>query len=194
MFALSSGEGRRWNAIQKLAESGDDRDLGLLLDRLQDYLRRYENGPHAEKARSMLPDVERERRRREFVRSPLVGQLRPSPESPSELERLYRKSLLQLWTEGDAAARATLESIISREEVDEQNRFLVRLAEEDLLSLKLREAESLYSEGKYSRARDLLTEIVDKHSGNIRLKRWVNLAKQDLDRLHATHADPPPQE
>jgi serine/threonine-protein kinase len=184
LFALSSGEDRRWAAIERLAESGDDRDLGLLLGRLHDYLRRYANGPHAEQARNMLPDVERERRRREFVRSPLVGQMRPNPEPPSELERLYRKALLQLWLEtDDAAARATLETVVAQENVDERDQFLLRLAEEDLLSLKLRHADQLRANGQITQSRAVLDEIVEKYAEVERYQRWVRLAQQALAAL-----------
>jgi serine/threonine-protein kinase len=184
IFALSSGEGRRWSAIQKLAEGGDERDLGLLLGRLQDYLRRYENGPHADEARAMLPDVERERRRREFVRSPLVGQMRPNPEPPSELERQYRKALLQLWLEtDDAAARATLETIATQADVDERDQFLLRLAEEDLLSLRLRHADQLRANGQIANSRAALDEIVEKYGGAVRYRRWVKLAQEALAAL-----------
>jgi hypothetical protein len=137
----------------------------------------------------MIPDVERERRRREFVRSPLVGQMRPSPEPPSDLERLYRKALLQIWMDSDDAARATLELVVATQDVDERDEFLLRLAEEDLLSLRLREAEQLRDHGEISKSRAMLQEILNKHSATDRYRRWVQLARQSLAALPPESGD-----
>jgi len=157
-----------------------------LLDRLQDYLRRYADGPHAGQARDMLPDVERERRRREFVRSALVGQLRPAPDPPSELERLYRKALLQLWTDGDDAARATLEEILADRGTDAPDQFIVGLAEEDLIALDLRRADRLRADGQIAKARELLERIVNDYSGKPRFQRLVRPARRVLAELPST--------
>jgi hypothetical protein len=183
LFAMSSGEKRRWKAIEKLAAGGDERDLGLLADRLNDYLRRFENGPHAEEARNMLPQVQRDQQRREFARLDVVKQFRPGPDPPSELERLYRKALIQTWTEGEPAARATLEEIVARDNVPAQDQFLVELAREDLLSLDLQRAETLRDSGQISQARDILQQLIAQHSAVPRHRRWVQLARQALDAL-----------
>src|SRR2546428_9858882 len=62
-FSLSGGERRRWKAISELAASGDERDLALLQSLLRDYVRRYPQSAHADDARGMLPNVERDRER-----------------------------------------------------------------------------------------------------------------------------------
>jgi serine/threonine-protein kinase len=197
VFAMSSGEGRRWNAIHKLADSGDDRDLGLLLDRLQDYLRRYENGPHADEARAMIPDVERERRRRQFVRSPLVDEMRPNPDPPSDLERLYRKALLQLWLQDEDAARATFQLVIDSRDAAGPDIYIIGLAEEDIMSLDLQRAERLRAASDLAGARAIWERIDRDASKSRRHERWARKAREALnqfpDQPDSTResADPP---
>jgi serine/threonine-protein kinase len=179
----ASAEKRRWNEIEKLYSSGDEHVLAALIDRLNDYLARYPDGPHTEQAQNMLPEVEAKRRRHEFVRSDAIKDLRPALEPASELERLYRKSLLQQWLEGDDAARATLQVMLSHEDVPKNEQFLLRLAEEDLLSLELRRAERLRAEGRQSEAVELLHGIVGKYSSSTEFHRWVRAALHALDGL-----------
>ena len=189
----SSGEKRRWKEIEKLWQSGDDRDLGSLSEGLHDYLSRYENGPHAEEARRRLPEAEMERRRHDFIRSDAVKDLRPQPEPPSDLERLYRKALLQLWLEGDSAARSTLEQIVGRQDVDDRDRYLVRLAEDDLLSLNLRRAERFRDDCQFAKSRDELEEVLSKCSKSPRHEKWVKQAMKILATLPINHRPPSPE-
>ena len=154
-----------------------------LVDLLNDYLRRFPNGAHAQQARSMLPEAERDRRQREFLRSDAIKDLRPRPEPVSDLERLYRKALLEQWLDGDDAARAIFEEIQQRDNVSPQDQFLLRLVEEDLLSLNLRRAERLRAAGENAEAVELLREIVDKYKSSLRHRRWVRTAQQMLAEL-----------
>jgi hypothetical protein len=193
MFAVTnraSRERRRWNTIEKLYQSGDDYDLAALVERLNDYLQRYPEGMHAEEARRILPDAERQRRQLEFLRSDAVKDLRPQPEPVSTLERLYRKALLQQWLEGDDAARATLEEILSRADVPQHDQFLLQLVEQDLVSLDLRRADKLRGEGQNDAAAEILNGIIEKYQGTLRYARWVRAARQALDELSRQATDP----
>jgi serine/threonine-protein kinase len=183
LFAVTRrarSEQRRWNAIEKLYQSGDDYDLAALVQRLNDYLSRYPEGPHAEDAKRILPDAERQRRQLEFLRSDVIKDQRPGPEPLSELERLYRKALLQQWLEGDDAARTTLEDILRRDNVPTHDQFLLPLVEQDLLSLNLRRADKLRADGQIAAAAQLLREIIEQYASHARYRRWVRSAQQAL--------------
>jgi hypothetical protein len=60
---------------------------------------------------------------------------------------------------------------------------LLRLAEEDLLSLKLRHADQLRANGQITQSRAVLDEIVEKYAEVERYQRWVRLAQQALAAL-----------
>jgi hypothetical protein len=191
VLSFSSGERRKWKTITKLDRLGDERDAAILETHLREYLRRYEQGPHADEAREMLPRVERERQRRQFARSPVVSQMRPSLEGASELEQLYRRALLQLWIDGEAAARATLEQVVAQRESAGAELFLVELAEEDLLSLDLQRVARLRAQGEISRARVILEQVIERYGPSLRHLRWVRHARQalaELDRIGTSDA------
>ncbi len=185
-FAMSGGEKRRWKEIERLVADGDERSAALLVDRLNNYLQRYPTGPHASAARDRLPEAERDRRRREFVRSPVVDHLRPGPEPVTELERLYRKALLQLWTEGEDSARQTLTEIIACRDSAGAELYLVDLAEEDLLALDLQHADKMNAAGRTDDARTMWQRIVDDHSQTARHATAVATARR---RLASTGSD-----
>ncbi len=183
MFSMRSGESRRWRTIQELNRSRDEQDLGMLHNRLIDYLRRHEQGPHAEEVRRMIPAVELERARRELARMEVIKQMRPTSDPVSDLERQYRKALLQLWMDGEPAARATLTQLLAQENVSDHDQFVLRLAQEDLLSLDLRRAGELRAADKVVETRELLQRIVDNFADDVRYDRWVRLARDSLASL-----------
>jgi hypothetical protein len=191
LFAVrsrASGERRRWNEIERTYNAGDDQSLASLAQLLNDFIARYPDGPHVEQAKQMLPEVEDRKRRREFMRSDLVKALRPRLEAASELERLYRKALLQRWLESEDAARETLRTMLSQENVAESDQFLVGLAREDLQSLELQLADRLRGMGKRSQAIELLRSIVDEYAADQyaadpQLRRGVRAAQQSLAEL-----------
>ncbi len=182
-FSLSSGENRRWKEIAKIAEADDERDAALLVGMLEEYLRRYPGGLHAAEAEELLPEAQHKRQRREFVRSPVVGHLRPTPEPPSELERLYRKALLQLWLEDDRAARVTLQQVIDLRDSSGRDEYLVGLAEEDLICLDLQAADRHRAAGNVAEARKILERIADEQNDSGRRSRWARTARQALTAL-----------
>jgi serine/threonine-protein kinase len=179
-FAMTGGERRRWKEIERLLAAGDDRNAALLVDRLNNYLQRYPASSHAAAAREHLPEAERDRRRREFARSPVVDHLRPSHEAVPELERLYRKALLQLWAEGEDTARATLEQIAARRDSAGTDIYVVDLAEADLLSLDLQRAASLHATGQTAEARTIWQRIVEEYSSTGRQGSAVSTSRQWL--------------
>jgi predicted Ser/Thr protein kinase len=188
LMTRAGGEKRAWNEIDNLRQSAEDQDLASVRERLNDYIRNYPEGAHAAEAKDLLPDAERDFRRREFLRSAAVKDLRPGPEPISDLERLYRKSLLQQWLEGDAAARTTLEEILSKADVREHDKFLLRLAEEDYMSLEIRRAEQLHAEGHTDQAIELLHGIIEKRSSSLRYRRWIRAAEHVLAKLQRADA------
>ena len=179
-FAFSNGEERDWLRIERLVSAGDEDDLALLQAQLGDFLRRYHKSPHAEEAQNTLLGVDRDLQRRHFGRLPVVNNLRPPPEPPSELERLYRKALIQVWTEGETAARETLDSIVRLADQAGPNAFIVELAKEDLMSLDLQQAYKLQADGEVARARAIAEQIIKEHSKSLRRQPWVRAARKLL--------------
>jgi serine/threonine-protein kinase len=186
----TGGEARRWNQIEKMYEEGEDHgSLALLLD---EYLTRYPDGKHASQAKEMQPVVEGWRRRREFERSDAIKDLRPGNEPVSDLERLYRRALLQQWLESEEAARATLRAMLQQENVDPSDQFLIGLAKEDLMSFELQDAKRLRALGKRSETMELLQRIVEQPPSTPDMRRNIRVAKQLLTELQKQPNDAGP--
>ncbi len=181
--ANRGGEQRAWQRIQRLYDSGEEEELGLLELYLRDYLEKYPKGPHAKEVQRMMPEVLTARRRRLLLRSPVVRYLRPPANVLSEVERLYRKALLLYWLEGEEASRVVLEQIAAKADAVEAERHIVQLAREDLATLDLQRAERLARAGRQAEARQLLERIIAQHGKQQGFAEIVRSARHQLEKL-----------